>query len=188
MLKYVIGWELARKKAPILWEKYDYRFPRFSPYDGLLHSSVKWKVDGKIHGFPIWWDSLIFSCVSCSSGWNKRWYVIKPVNIQSRLPRMLKRTHGDMEVSIYPKPYMYLFSYTTETAIFIATKHENKNYASQHFNVRSTLWINVEITLIRHWKWKKIQRWIYHIAQRWYNIETTLTLLYLDVVSTCPQQ
>ena len=28
MLKYTIGWESDGKKAPVLWEKYDYRFPR----------------------------------------------------------------------------------------------------------------------------------------------------------------
>ena len=32
MLKYTIGWELDRKKAPMLWENYGYRFPRLSPY------------------------------------------------------------------------------------------------------------------------------------------------------------
>ena len=35
MLKYTIGWESDGKKAPILWEKYDYQFPRLSPYDGF---------------------------------------------------------------------------------------------------------------------------------------------------------
>ena len=35
MLKYTIGWELDGKKAPILWEKYGYRFPRLSPYHGF---------------------------------------------------------------------------------------------------------------------------------------------------------
>ena len=35
MLKYTIGWELDGKKAPILWEKYDYQFPRLSPYHGF---------------------------------------------------------------------------------------------------------------------------------------------------------
>ena len=29
---------------------------------------------------------------------------------------------------------------------------------------------NVEITLIRHWKWNKIRRWIFNVAQRWYNV------------------
>ena len=32
MLKYTTGWELNEKKAPILWEKYDYQFLRLSPY------------------------------------------------------------------------------------------------------------------------------------------------------------
>ena len=35
MLKYTIGWESDRKKAPILREKYDYRFPRLSQYHGF---------------------------------------------------------------------------------------------------------------------------------------------------------
>ena len=35
MLKYTIGWESDGKKAPILWEKYDYQFPRLSPYHGF---------------------------------------------------------------------------------------------------------------------------------------------------------
>ena len=31
---------------------------------------------------------------------------------------------ADMELSIYLKPYIYLYNYKTETPIFIATKHE----------------------------------------------------------------
>ena len=41
---------------------------------------------------------------------------------------------------------------------------------SQHFNVESTLWINLEITLIRRWKWNQIWRRIFNIAQLWYNV------------------
>ena len=40
----------------------------------------------------------------------------------------------------------------------------------RRINVFSTLWINVEITLIQHWKWNKIRRRIFNVAQRWYNI------------------
>ena len=39
-------------------------------------------------------------------------------------------------------------------------------------NVVLTLWINVETTLIRRSKWKKIQRRIFNAAQRWYNAVT----------------
>ena len=35
VLKHTIGWESDGKKAPILWEKYDYQFPRLSPYHGF---------------------------------------------------------------------------------------------------------------------------------------------------------
>ena len=34
-LKYTIGWESDGKKAPILWEKYEYQFPRLSQYHGF---------------------------------------------------------------------------------------------------------------------------------------------------------
>ena len=60
----------------------------------------------------------------------------------------------------------------------------------RRINVVSTLWINVEITLIRSWKWNKIRRRIFNVAQRWYNVgvrrwnnvETTLIQLYLNFV------
>ena len=42
MMKYTIGWESDGKKTPILWEKYEYQFPRL------------WEIDEKIHAFPIW--------------------------------------------------------------------------------------------------------------------------------------
>ena len=65
----------------------------------------------------------------------------------------------------------------------------------RRINVVSTLWINIEITLIRRWKWNKIRRRIFNVAQRWYNVgvrrwnnvETTFIQLYLDVASACPQ-
>ena len=59
----------------------------------------------------------------------------------------------------------------------------------------SMFWINVEITLIRRWKWNKIRRQIFYVAQHWHNVgvrrwnnaETTLIQLYLDVVWTWSQ-
>ena len=49
-MKYTIGWELDRKKAPILWEKYGYRFPRPSTYHGFC--SI-FPYCGKFMGKPI---------------------------------------------------------------------------------------------------------------------------------------
>ena len=37
-------------------------------------------------------------------------------------------------------------------------------------NIVSTLWITVEITLIRHWKWNKIRSRFFNVAQHWYNV------------------
>ena len=64
----------------------------------------------------------------------------------------------------------------------------------RRINVFSTLWTNVEITLIRRWKWNKNRRRIFNFAQRWYvgvrrwnNVETKLIQLYLNFVPTWPQ-
>ena len=54
MMKYTIGWESDGKKAPILWEKYEYQFPRLSPIPWvLLHFSVLEKIYEETHTFPI---------------------------------------------------------------------------------------------------------------------------------------
>ena len=57
----------------------------------------------------------------------------------------------------------------------LAVNHVNSGDVSQptfrrQINVVSTLWINVEITLIRRWKWNKIRRRFLNVAQRWYNV------------------
>ena len=49
-MKYTIGWESDGKKVPILWEKYDYQFPRFSPYDGFCCIFLYY---GKLMGKPM---------------------------------------------------------------------------------------------------------------------------------------
>ena len=40
----------------------------------------------------------------------------------------------------------------------------------RRINVVTTLWINVEITLIQHRKWNKVRRRFISVAQRWYNV------------------
>ena len=60
-------------------------------------------------------------------------------------------------------------------------------------NVVSTLWINVKITFIPRWKWNKIWRRIFNIAQRWYNVsvrrwnnvETTLHNVEIALIQCC---
>ena len=51
MLKYTIRWESNGKKAPILWEKYEYQFPRLSPYHGFCCIFL---YCGKFTGKPIY--------------------------------------------------------------------------------------------------------------------------------------
>ena len=54
---------------------------------------------------------------------------------------------------------------------FLDPRQESSQPTFQRrINVVSTLWINVKITLIRRWKWNKIRRRIFNVAQRWYNV------------------
>ena len=46
-----------------------------------------------------------------------------------------KKITADMELRNYPKPSVYPYNYQTETAIFLAAKHEKNNYGMQLFNV-----------------------------------------------------
>ena len=53
MMKYTIRRESDGKKIPILWEKYDYQFPRFYPYDGFYCIFPCYgKLIGKPMNFP----------------------------------------------------------------------------------------------------------------------------------------
>ena len=69
----------------------------------------------------------------------------------------------------------------------------SKPMFQRRINVVSMLWINTEITLIRRWKWNKIQGRIFNVAQRWYNVsvprwnnvETKLIQFCLNFVPTC---
>ena len=66
MMKYTIGWESNGKKVPILWEKSDYQFPRFSPYDGfccifpyygkLMEKPMHFPYDEVYHSMGIGWE------------------------------------------------------------------------------------------------------------------------------------
>ena len=57
--------------------------------------------------------------------------------------------------------------WTVVPAVFFLSSHST---FQRRINVVSTLWINVERTLIRRWKWNKIRRRIFNVAQRWYNV------------------
>ena len=52
-MKSTIQWESNGKKATILWEKYEYQFSRFSPYDGFCWIFPYYeKLMGKPMHFP----------------------------------------------------------------------------------------------------------------------------------------
>ena len=94
-------------------------------YCRLAHSEKK-KCWFSAVNYQIWLEGYQITFVrSTSLAKGQQTFKIKPANIQSRSSRVLiKRTPADVELSIYLKPYIYLYSYKTETAIFIATKHE----------------------------------------------------------------
>ena len=50
VMKSTIGWESNGKKAPILWEKYEYQFPRSSSYNGFC---CIFPYYGKLMGKPM---------------------------------------------------------------------------------------------------------------------------------------
>ena len=50
IMRYTIGWESDWKIAPILWEKYEYQFPRLSPYHGFC---CIFPYCGKLMGKPM---------------------------------------------------------------------------------------------------------------------------------------
>ena len=51
---YYEGCESNGEKAPILWEKYEYQFPRFSTYNGFCRIFAEANFPGFSHlmGFP----------------------------------------------------------------------------------------------------------------------------------------
>ena len=52
-MKYTIKWESNGNKLPIKWEKYEHRFPRFSPYDEFCCIFLYYrKLIGKPMHFP----------------------------------------------------------------------------------------------------------------------------------------
>ena len=74
IIKCTTGCESNRKKAPILWGKYEYEFPRFPTYDGFCRIYPETNFIGFSHsmGFPAishamgdWWEN---PCISHAMG------------------------------------------------------------------------------------------------------------------------
>ena len=61
VMKYIRGWESDWRNASILWEKYEYQFPRLSPYDGFVTFS---------RAMGNWWENPHIShMISYARGW-----------------------------------------------------------------------------------------------------------------------
>ena len=54
IIQYTIECESNGKKVPILWEKYEYQFPRFSTYDGFcrIFREINFLDSSHLMGFP----------------------------------------------------------------------------------------------------------------------------------------
>ena len=76
-------------------------------------------------------------------------FKIKPVNVQSI-------SSADMELSIYPKLNIYLYSYKTKTTVFIATTHEKTITAVILTNISFIL--NFWPVILQKWNKEKIQK------------------------------
>ena len=72
LMKYPTGWESYGKKSHILWEKYEYQFPRFTPFDGFCCIFLDYeKLMGKPMYFPY---NKVYHMMQI--GWNKRTHTI----------------------------------------------------------------------------------------------------------------
>ena len=79
IIKYTKGYESIGKKAPMLWEKYEYQFPMFSTYDrfcrifpGTNFPSVSHSMDFPAfsHAMRNWWEYPCLSrMMTCTTGW-----------------------------------------------------------------------------------------------------------------------
>ena len=126
LLRLVNTFTVDTEECPLL-KVHDFTFCAHKSYVCILQiGSFEKKCWFSAVYYRIWLEGYQIIFVRSSSlAKGQQTFKIKPVNIQSRSSRtLIKRTPADMELSIYLKPYIYLYSYKTETAIFIATKHE----------------------------------------------------------------
>ena len=90
VMKSTIGLESNSKKAPILWEKYDYQFRRSSPYDGfccifpyygkLIGKPMHFPYDEIYHRMGIRWEKSTHTTgkvwLTISKAFSIRWVLL----------------------------------------------------------------------------------------------------------------
>ena len=105
MLKYTIGWELNVKKAPIIWEKYEYQFPRLSPYHGFCFIFLCCeKFMGKHKHFPF---SEVYHRMGI--GWEKSTHTMGKVwlSISQTFPVPWDLLHFPFQWEIYGETHVF---------------------------------------------------------------------------------
>ena len=81
MTKYAIRWESSEKKAPKLWEKYEYQFLRHSPYHGFC---CIFPYCGKFMGKPMHFPyAEVYHRMGI--GWEKSTHTMGKVSLLNRV-------------------------------------------------------------------------------------------------------
>ena len=120
MVKHTVGWELERKKALILWEKYEYEFPSFSQYNR-------------------------FCCISCATGdyWGNTY-------ISHMLKHTIGQEMDEKKVTTPSEKYEYQLPRFSRTMGFVAFSCVMRNWSENpcisHMMrfVNFFLWIRLE--------------------------------------------
>ena len=95
------------------------------------------------------------------------------MNSQKQPPKEIRQNGCCECFSIIFEKYLFHFVSKVSDRIFLRINFfidTTQPTFQRWINVVSILWIAVEITLIRLWKWNKIRSRIFNIAQHWYNV------------------
>ena len=118
----------------------------------MLHNCIRYCISMTL----LWWMGAVKSRYQFISSW------CFLIMVTPRFVWNVDNTNIWIYTSL--KRIYKLFDWKCRTAISQPT-------FQRRINVVSTLWINVEIALIRRWNWNKIQHGFFNIAQRWYNVK-----------------
>ena len=108
MMRYTIGWESNGKKGPILWEKYEYQFPRVSPHhEFCCIFSYCGKCMGEPMNFPY---AEVYHRMEI--GWEKSTHAMGKVwlSISQTFPIPRVLSHFSILWEIYGKPMHFPYA------------------------------------------------------------------------------
>ena len=119
----------------------------------MLHNCIRYCISMTF----VWWMGAVKSRYQFSSSW---------CFLSMVTPRFVWNVDNfNISIQTSLKRIYKLFDWKCRAAI-------SQPKFQRRINIVSTLWINVEITLIRCWNWNKIRRGFFNVAQSWYNVKT----------------